>query len=223
VVTNVADYSTDSVAELVAGATIAEVRNLCQERERAASGDVSETSFDGRSVGALTIGVIGAGNIGSRLARLMADGFGSTVLYWSRHRREALESDLIKYTQLEELLGSADVVSIHLAASGETADFLDEARIARLPAGAVLVNTAPNELVDLEAVKSRCREGSLRYVMDHADELSDSERADLGGTPNVTIYPPIGYATREADANKTEILISNIETYLKGNARNRVN
>ena len=221
-VTNVADYSTDSVAELVVGIAIAELRNLSREQARAANGDVSETSFQGRTLRSMTIGVIGMGHIGTRLAKVMAEGFGSTVLYWSRHRREAIESSLIKFTDLDELFAQSDVISIHLAANSLTEGLVNKQRIARLKSGAILINTAPNDIVDLEAVFSSCRDGSLRYAMDHADELSYLNYSDLRATPNVTIYPPIGYATRDATEKRQEMLISNIESYIEGQFQNRL-
>ena len=82
---------------------------------------------------------------------------------------------------------------------------------------------ASNEILDLDAVMRQCANGTLTFVMDHADELSESTRSKLLSTPNVHVYPPIGYATAEADVRKCEVLVANVESFLAGTPRNQVN
>lgn len=223
-VTNVADYSTESVAEFVVAMVLDNLRNLYAERRRAADGDVAETEFEGRDLRSLRFGVLGAGHIGRRVLELVHQGFGSEIAYWSRTRRPDLEAELgAAYLEPEELLASTDVVSLHLAWNPETTEFLDATRVGQLSSGSILVNTAPNEILDLTAVSDRCQRGELTFSMDHADELSHEDRQRLLDTPHVSVYPPIGYATREASRRKQEILVENIEAFLDGAPKNKVN
>lgn len=223
VVSNVADYSTESVAELVVGMALDVLRDLANEQGRAKKGNVDETSFVGRDLRSLTVGVVGAGFIGQRVISLFSEGFGSRVFYWSRTRRQNIESERVAYTDLKQLIETADLVSLHLAANEETNRILTPAFIEQLKRGAVLVNTAPNELVDLDAIKERCSEGTLTYCMDHADEFEPSEFDSLRSTPNMHIYPPIGYATKEATERKAKILVENMEAFVSGSPQNHVN
>jgi len=78
VATNIADYSTTSVAEFALGTTLDLFRNLAPEQHRAATGDLTETTFIGRERSALRVGVVGAGNLGRHVARIMARGVGAS-------------------------------------------------------------------------------------------------------------------------------------------------
>jgi lactate dehydrogenase-like 2-hydroxyacid dehydrogenase len=224
VVTNVANYTTRGVTEFVVGATLQLLRNLCQEVTRGSNGDASETNNLGAELGSLVAGVIGAGFIGKQVARTLSQGFGTRVLYSSRHRQAELDSlPNSSYSQIDDLLEMSDLVTLHLAANQQTENTLDTIRINRMKRGAVLVNTAPNELLDLDAVVQRCADGDLAFIMDHADELSGAQYSRLQRVPNVYIYPPIGYATADSQKRKWEVLVSNIECYLAGNPQNQVN
>jgi lactate dehydrogenase-like 2-hydroxyacid dehydrogenase len=228
VVTNVADYSTQSVAELVVGMSLRVLRNLCEEEEHAASSAMdwknADTTFVGRDLGALTVGVVGAGFIGRRVIQIMAQGFGARVLYSSRQPKSELNDlDGVQHMSIEDVLATSDLITLHLAANADTEHILDASRIDAIRSGGILVNTAPNELLDLDAVIRRCADGTLTFAMDHADELDASSRSKLLGTPNVHVYPPIGYATAEAAARKCEVLVSNVESFLAGNPHNHVN
>lgn len=223
VVTNVADYSTESVAELTVALALLVRRNLAAELARASTGNVDETDFPGRDLATLSFGIVGAGHIGSRVVRILSAGFGSQVRYWSRQPKPELdELPKVNYAELDEVLDS-DVVSLHLAATAGTEGILNARRIQALPNGATLLNTGPNELVDLDAVLTRAASGELTFVMDHADELDASTRARLLATPHTVVLPPIGYATTEADTRKQTILVENVEKYLAGTPSNWVN
>lgn len=222
-VTNVAGYCTESVAELVIGAALMVYRDLEFEHQRGLRDDFNDTQSPGRDLAALRIGVVGAGLIGRRVVEILSLGFGSRVSYWNRTRRPEIESSTVRFLELADLLKTSDLVSVHLAGNAGTQRLLNSELVAMLPAGSLLISTSPNEVVDLDAVLARCRSGSLRFVMDHADELVDSTRAILLTTPNIILLPPIGYATREVVQRKEEVLVENLESFLAGSPRNQVN
>ena len=224
VVTNIADYSTASVAEFALGMALDLFRDFSSERLRASGGDLDETRFVGHELSSLRVGVVGAGNLGRHVARILSKGIGAEVSYWSRTRRPAFESECdVTYRPLDELVATSDLLSINLALNEATEGIVSGSMIQSLPEGAGVINTAPNELLDLGAVLDRCDAGTLRFASDHGDELPSEVLARALQMPSVFLYPPIGYATSEAAQRKFEVLVSNIESYLEGSPKNHVN
>jgi D-3-phosphoglycerate dehydrogenase len=208
---NVPGFSTEAVAEFAIGVVLDHLRDLSGARRRAAHGDHSEPLRHGRELRGRRFGVLGLGAIGSRVAQIARHGFGAEVRYWSRTPRAAAG---IPRVELESLLGNSEIVSVHLALTPETRRFLDAERIARIGDGALLVHLAPPELLDLEALLARVREGSLAFVTDHADEMDPRDVESLSGLDSSTFYPPIGYCTREAKAARRARFIDNLREFL---------
>lgn len=149
--------------------------------------------------------------------------FGADVFYWSRNRNKEFENKGIKYQGIETLLSECDFISSHPAFNKETELFLNENRIAKIKHGALFLNLAPNELVDLNALEKRLAIGDVVYIMDHTDELTSEQAKQLSQYKNCIMYPPIGYTTKEATIKKQEIFVVNVESFLKGEIANRVN
>ncbi len=222
-VTNVPGYSTNAVAELLFAVILERLRDLCRAKRQAASGDYSESSFFNTSeIRGRKFGIIGLGRIGQRVAEI-ALGFGAEVFYWSRSRKKEIEIEGAKYADLEILVSSCDFIALHLALNKETQNILNGSLIQKIKPGAIIVNLAPNELVDLEALKRRLERGDITYILDHSDELSPEQAKKLSYYENCIFYPPIGYTTREASAAKQEIFVSNMENFLEGSPTNQIN
>ncbi len=222
-VTNIPGYSTNAVAELLFAIILERLRDLCRAKGQAASGDYSESSFFKTSeIRDKKFGIIGLGRIGSRAAEI-ALGFGAEVFYWSRSKKGEIERKGAKYADLEILLPTCDFISLHLPLNKGTQNILNGSLVQKIKPGALIVNLAPNELVDLEALKRRLEKGDITYILDHSDELPPEQSKELSGHKNCILYPPIGYTTREASAAKQEIFVSNMENFLKGHSTNQVN
>lgn len=221
VVTNIADYSTQGVAEFVFGTVLAELRELERAREQAGRGDYDEGSFVGRQLSDSTFGVIGLGNIGKRVAEIAERGFGADVLCWSRASKPLAGSSRSLSTP-EDVLGESDIVSLHLEFNPETERFLGKERLALIRDGAIVINTAPMELVDLDALEHELRQERLTFILDHSDEMAADAVARLSALPGCVVYPPIAYTTREASAAKKEIFVTNLQSFLDGGAQNVV-
>ncbi|MBU4245871.1 MAG: NAD(P)-dependent oxidoreductase [Nanoarchaeota archaeon] len=99
----------------------------------------------------------------------------------------------------------------------------NEAFIDKLKSNAVLINLAPNELVDLKALENRLKKGDITYIFDHPDELTVEQANQLSKYKACIIYPPIGFQTEEARIAKQEIFVANIENFLKCAPTNKVN
>ena len=219
-VCNVADYSTQAVAEFVFGVLLAHLRELGRARERTRAGDLAGDSFAGSQIGSRTVGVVGLGNIGRRVARIAHAGFGARTLYWSRSSRA--DEPGIHRVELAELLRRSDIVSLHVQHSPETEGLIDHAALSAMRHDAIMVNTAPMEIVSISALERRLATTGLTFIADHADELAPADAARLARHPNCLLYPPVAYRTREASAAKEDVFVSALEGYLAGAPVNRV-
>lgn len=170
-------------------------------------------AFLGRDVHGATLGVIGLGAIGRAVAA-RARGFGMRVLGWTRSGRrvEGVES-----AALPALLEGSAFVSVHLALTPETRGLLDARALARLPEGAVLVNTARGGIVDEAALADALRTGRLAAAaLDvFATEPLESS-SPLLGLPNVILTPHIGSASVETRSRMAELAVDNLRAGLAG-------
>jgi D-3-phosphoglycerate dehydrogenase len=143
-----------------------------------------------------TLGVIGTGGIGKAMVRLGA-GIGMRVLAWNR---SGVPDDLPAQAQgLDDLLGQADVVSIHLTLNEGTRGLIDRRRLGLLRPGAILVNTARGAIVDEAALIVALREGRIGHAgLDVFTTEPLPSDHPLAGLPNVTLTAHAAFATREA-------------------------
>src|SRR3989338_1258887 len=221
-VTNISGYCTDSVAEFVFAAILNELRQLDEGKRRVMAQNYEIGGMTAREIRGKTFGVLGLGNIGKRVAEL-AQGFGANVVYWSRHRKPESEAKGIKYVERDNLLRTADFISLNFAHTADTDKIINVAALKFIKPGAVVVNTAPVELVDINALAARLAHNDLTFVLDHSDEMSADDLKKLSAFKNCIIYPPIAFLSQEARINKQNLFISNIESFLAGQPVNVVN
>lgn len=225
-------YSTDSVAELAAGMAVALLRRLSVSRERLAAGSWDRAEDDalatvpGFQLRGRTVGIVGTGTIGMRVAELFHHGFRCPLVGWSRRRRPEFEEMGVYLETPEELFARADVVSLHLqliGGSGGTVGFANRERMLLLRPGSILLNTARTGLVDLGALSVLLRE--RRFL---GAGLDLTEEDDLRGHPelveldNVVITPHVGFRTDRALANLAQITIENVGRLVRGDPTNRL-
>lgn len=213
VVRNIAGYSTEGVAELAFGLLFEHIREITRAKLQAEKGNYSESSFSGYEIKDKKFGVIGLGKIGARIAEIAQNGFGAKVSYWSKHRKREVEKRGICYKTVEKILQESDFISINLALVSQTKDFLNKERIERIKSGAVVINLAPMELVDVPALAKRLAKNDMTFILDHADELSDDQTKLLSQYKNCIMYPPIGFTTKEATTAKQTLFIKNLENF----------
>lgn len=211
-VQNAAGYSTQAVAELTIGMMIAVCRKIvggdaitriCGERE----------NFLGTELAGKTVGIVGTGAIGQRVARL-ADAFGCKVIAYNRTPREFPN---IQMVSKEDLLKEADIISIHIPLTAETRNFVDAAELALMRPQAILINTARGPIVSKDALYNALRKGIIAGA---AVDVYDQEPPlpatyELFNAPNLLMLPHMGYATKEAFNERIKIVIRNIEHWLK--------
>ena len=222
VVSNIPGYSTESVAEFVFAVLLENIRELERGKNQARQGNYSEAGFSATEIKGKVFGVLGLGRIGNRVAEI-ALGFGADVRYWSKNRKKEIEPKGIKYEEADSLISNYDFLSLHFALTKETESFLNEKRIQKLKHGAIVVNTAPMELVDVDALEKRLAKGGITFILDHSDEMGEEDLKRLSKHNSCIIYPPIAYISKEARTAKQEVCVKNIENFLNGSPTNRVN
>jgi glyoxylate reductase len=160
----------------------------------------------GRDLTGATLGVLGFGRIGRQVAN-RAEAFGMGIVF---HRRTG-------GIPLDELLRTADVVSLHVPLTPETDGLLSRERLALLQDGATLVNTARGAIVDEDALVEELVSGRISAGLDvFADEPRVPER--LLELPNVVLTPHVASATVETRAAMTRVLVDNVLAFLRGDA-----
>jgi glyoxylate reductase len=162
------------------------------------------TTLLGQEVSGATLGVVGLGRIGSAVAQRAA-AFDMRVLYTQRHRAD----EPFEFRELDNLLGEADVVTLHVPLTEETEGLIDARRIGLLRDGACLVNTARGPIVEERALVEALVSGRIRAGLDvFAHEPSvPRELLDL---PNVVLSPHVGSATQATREAMTRVLVDNL-------------
>jgi (S)-sulfolactate dehydrogenase len=192
-----------SVAEYVVATALLLLRGAYQSTAQVAQGQWPRPALsNGREVGGKTLGLIGFGSIGQLTARL-ARGLGMRVIAFDA----MLDSDHPAYLQsgvrgtgLDEVLTTADVISLHVPLVDSTRGLLDAARIARLKPGAVLINTARGGIVDEAAVAAALRSGHLGgAALDVFESEPLAAAPHFQGCPNLVLTPHIAGLTQEAN------------------------
>ena len=177
------------------------------------SGDVDsvpEIRFDG--LAGRTLGILGLGEIGSRVAKL-ATAFGMTVIALQR-RADETERDGITTVPLETLLATSDVVSLHLRLSKDTKGVMSAAAFARMKRGAYLVNTARGELVDEDALVAALDGGQLAgAALDTLQKEPPAPDHPLLKRADVVLTPHTAWLTSESWRRTLEFAFDNITRY----------
>ncbi|UGS34202.1 Putative 2-hydroxyacid dehydrogenase [Capillimicrobium parvum] len=202
VVTNTPGVLTDATADLAMGLLLAVTRRLGEGERLLRAGTPWDWAMDfmlGSGLQGKSLGVVGLGAIGRATAR-RAWAFGMEIAYTQRHRAEAaIEAALggARFVEREELLASADVVSLHCPLTAETHHLIDAAALRAMRPTAYLVNTARGPVVDeaalVEALRSRVIAGAALDVFEHEPEVHPG----LLELDNVVIAPHLGSATVE--------------------------
>jgi glyoxylate reductase len=218
-VTNTPDVLTNATAELTLALMLAATRGLgSAERLLRAGGWTGwePVQFLGRELADSTIGIVGLGRIGSRVAELL-QGFGPRLLYSSRRARSELESSLgLEQRPFDGLLAEADIVTLHLPLTSETRHVIDAGALERFKPGAILINTSRGGLVDTDALIAALRSGRLGGAALDVFENEPDVPPELVALDNVVLTPHIGSATQTARNGMARLAAENVIAVLEG-------
>ncbi|HLF61550.1 MAG TPA: C-terminal binding protein [Acidimicrobiia bacterium] len=196
VVTNVPDYSVEEVATHALALILALVRKLALADATVREGGWSIDRFRPiRRLSTLTVGLVGFGRIGRKIAAPL-EALGARIVCYDPYLTAG--DDLPPLLSLDELLATSDVVSLHLPLTPETRGLIDANAIGKMKAGAILINTSRGPLVQLDAVTEALREGRLGCA---GLDVFDTEPLDPGrveGVPNLMVTPHMAYYSEEA-------------------------
>ncbi|MCY1511467.1 D-lactate dehydrogenase [compost metagenome] len=210
-------------------------RRLHRAYNRTREGDFSLHGLTGFDLVGKRVGVVGTGQIGATFARIMA-GFGCQLLAYDPVPNPEVQALGARYLTLDELLGEAQIVSLHCPLTAETRHLINAASLQRMQPGAMLINTGRGALVDTPELVEALKNGQLGYLgLDVYEEeatlffedrsdlpLQDDVLARLLTFPNVIVTAHQAFLTREALAAIAATTLANIEAWRDGTPQNRV-
>lgn len=218
IVTNIRDYCVVAVAEYTMGIILTLFRHIPAAAEAVRRGQWARRyEFAGTELEGKTIGLIGLGNIGQRVATY-AKAFGMRVLAYSPHvRKEVAAAVGAKLVSLDELLREADIVSVHTSLRDDNRGLLNEDRLRAMKLGSYLVNVSRGALVDEDALYRVLRDGHLAgAALDVLCAEPPREDNPLLTLDNVIITPHIAWNTGEAKKKAESTIVEQVSAMLAG-------
>ena len=221
-VVNTPGRNASAVAEFAIGAIIAETRSITRGHDALRQGnwrgDLYRADRTGRELSEMTIGVIGYGQIGTRVVRLLK-AFGCRILVADPYVQltAADRNDGVEHVNLDRLLAEADVVTLHPRVTTETTGMIDAAALARMKAGATLINTARGPLVDYDALYHALASGHLGGAMLETFSVEPVPPDwPLLKLPNVTLTPHIAGSSLKTVTHAASLAAEEVRRYLAG-------
>lgn len=212
-VSNVPGYSRESVAEHALALMLSLAKRIIVTDRRTQKGAYkSEKGFELKGK---TLGVIGLGNIGSRVAEL-GQGIGMKVIATDIISRNVPGVEMKPF---EKLLAESDIISLHTTHEEKNKKLIGKNQIALMKDGVVIINTVDRELVDEQAMAEAINSGK---IYSYAYEGEDLVNTPLAKLENAIGLKGFGWYTRESLANLYEIWVDNIAEATKGNPKNRI-
>ncbi len=226
-VTNVPAYSTESVAQLAWGFILECAGKIGLHNSSVHDGDWvrSETFCYWLSpvmeLAGKTIGIVGYGNIGSRMAEI-ARAFRMNVLVYTAHpEKYAAESDSIRFVSLSELWASSDIVTLHCPMSAETEKMICSESISQMKDGVIIINVSRGGLVNEQDLSDALKSGKVAAAaVDVVSVEPMQEDNPLLTAPNICITPHLAWASVEARERLISTVADNVKAYLKGEKLN---
>lgn len=213
-----APYSnTRSVAELVMGAAIMLIRRIPDKSVAAHQGLWQKEAKGSYELRGKTLGIIGYGNIGSQVS-VLAESLGMKVIFYDIETKLPLGNATDMKT-LKDVLGNADVVTLHVPDTPQTRNMINRKNLKYLKDGAIFINYARGEVVDLDALAIAIETGQVAgAAVDvfpvEPEKNGDIFKSPLQGLPNVILTPHIGGSTEEAQQNIGEDVSTKLLNYL---------
>ncbi len=218
-VTNTPDVLSDATAEIAMLLMLGAARRAVEGDRlvRTGSWDFWSPSFMvGKQVTGARLGIVGMGRVGRAFAE-KARGFGMQIQYYNRSRLPAEQEQGATYHDtVESLLGVADFLSLHCPATRETTGLMNADRLALLPDGAVMVNTARGALVDEDALMGALDSGKLSAAGLDCFVTEPGGNPGLAAYDNVFMLPHIGSATVTTRDAMGFRALDNLDAFFRG-------
>ncbi len=214
VVTNVPDYSVEEVATHALALILASLRKVVVADASVRSGTWSIDNFRPiRRLSTLTVGLVGYGRIARRIAAPL-EALGARIVAHDPYLQP--DPDLPPLLELDDLLGKADIISLHLPLTDETRGIIGAEALGRMKPGSILVNTSRGPLVDLDALAAALREGQIGAAGLDVFDVEPLEGARIDGVPNLIATPHMAYYSEEALAESQRKAATQVIKVLTG-------
>lgn len=223
-VCNVPAYSTDSVAQMVFAHILNIVNTVSEYAESVNNGGWSDSldfsyrlrTFD--ELAGKTIGIIGMGNIGRKVADI-ANAFGMRVI--TNSQKELPEK--VERVSLQQLFKESDIISLNSALTPTTRNIINNDSISLMKQGVIIINTSRGPLVDEKALAEGLRGGKIAGAgIDVLCEEPPRNGSPLINCPNCYVTPHIAWQSSQARRRLVEISIDNLKAFIEGAPRNVV-
>ncbi|SEP45774.1 D-2-hydroxyacid dehydrogenase [Propionispora vibrioides] len=229
IVTNIPTYGTSAVAQYV----FALLLEIChhvgahyeavQAGEWAQRGDFSFWNYPLIELKDKTMGIIGFGRIGQVTAQI-ANAFGMKVLAYDNYRKKELETDVLRYAELDEIYACADVISLHCPLFDSTRGMINKASLAKMKPGVIIINTSRGPLIVEEDLAEALANGQVfAAALDVVATEPIEADSPLLSAPNCIITPHIAWAPKESRERLLGIAVDNLSAFLAGSPVNVVN
>jgi D-3-phosphoglycerate dehydrogenase len=218
VVFNAPYSNTRSVAELVIGLAIMLIRRIPDKNKAAHEGMWMKDAKNSFELRGKTLGIIGYGNIGSQVS-VLAEAMGMKVIFYDVETKLPL-GNAEDAKSLKELLNRSDVVTLHVPETSQTKNLINKTNLKYFKKGAILINYARGEVVDLDALRKAIIDGAVGGAAvdvfpQEPEKNGDRFQTPLQDLPNVILTPHIGGSTEEAQVNIGEDVSVKLFNYLE--------
>ncbi len=211
-VVNAPGVNSQTIAEHTLSLMLILQRNLYHSIAQVKAGDWEKrANFKGDEIFGKTLGILGLGNIGQKVAKL-AEAFGMEVIYWNDKKMEVA----YPFKSLEEVLTEADIVSMHLPLVESTKNLINEKSLALMKKSSLLINTARGGIIDQEALASALKNGVIAgYAADVLAVEPPEKTEPLLGLENALITAHVGSLTDRTYTKMCVDVVNNVLAILK--------
>lgn len=219
--------NTRSVVELALAEIILLMRNIPDKSVAMHQGKWNKSASGSNEVRGKKLGIVGYGNIGAQLS-VLAEAIGMQVYFYDVVEKLAL-GNATKCNSLEELLETADVVTLHVDGRPENKNLIGKAEFERMKEGVIFLNLARGHVVEVDALKQAIENGKVRGAAvdvfpEEPKANSEPFSSSLTGLPNLLLTPHIGGSTAEAQENIGQFVSAKLSEYINtGGTTNSVN
>lgn len=219
-ITNTPGYGDNAVAEHALTLLLALTKNVLRNHNEMKKGIWYQSDYS-TEVKGKTIGLVGLGSIGVRMAELCKL-LGMNVICWtfnpSRERGDRLG---VNFVEMDELFSQSDFISLHLPYTNETKGIIGDEEFSLMKQGSIFINTARAELIKEGSLLKNLLNGKISLAgLDVFDEEPIKENDPLLKIDNVLLSPHVAYNTPESMSNMMEIAIENLISYFNGTPKN---
>jgi len=229
IVTNIPTYGTYAVAQMVFAHLLEICHHVAAHSDAVKNGEWTNNpdwcfwKYPLIELAGKTMGIIGFGRIGQAVGRI-AQALGMKVLAYDKFQNKELESDTLKYVELDELLANSDVISLHCPLFEDNKGMINKDTIAKMKDGVIIINTSRGPLIVDEDLAEALNSGKV-YAAGLDVVSVEPIKADnpLLKAKNIFITPHIAWAPKESRQRLMDIAVDNVKKFLEGKPVNVVN